>query len=216
MQTRYPEDPAPKIVHTVLAQKVKSAEVTYDEFMANYGQGRKIYCKNCFKMATKHVLKLSAINTFHENENKIISKNCFKMATKHVLKLSAINTFHENENKIIRKGENALESGHVKQMGFDAELLTIRGQVSASMKNKDYKVEICLNKDGDIILANWSCPRGIKCHHIAALALFAHYNIAATDVECVWNIPKGKPDEVQTSDVPCECTLRETILGQVT
>lgn len=64
------------------------------------------------------------------------------MASKHVLKLSSINDFLENDNRIIKKGENALESGHVKKMNFDSDLLRIRGEILASMKNKSYNVSI--------------------------------------------------------------------------
>lgn len=64
------------------------------------------------------------------------------MALKHVLKLSSINAFFDNDNKIIKKSENALESSHVKKMDFDSELMIIRGEVLASMKNKSYMVSI--------------------------------------------------------------------------
>ncbi|KAK4885069.1 hypothetical protein RN001_001340 [Aquatica leii] len=49
------------------------------------------------------------------------------------------------------------------------------------MKNRVYKVEISLDKSEDISSAQCSCPKGIKCHHIAALLLFAHYNVSVTD-----------------------------------
>lgn len=57
-----------------------------------------------------------------------------------------------------------------------------------------------MNKSGDITEANCSCPRGIKCHHIAALALFGHYQISTTDKECTWNAPKTKTSEVKTAE----------------
>lgn len=63
------------------------------------------------------------------------------MALKHVLKLSGINAFLD-DNKIIRRGENALESNHVKKMDFDADLMMIKGEVLASMKNRTYSVII--------------------------------------------------------------------------
>lgn len=141
------------------------------------------------------------------------------MALKHILKLSSINEFLDNDNKIIKKGENALESNHVKRMQFDADLMMIRGEVHASMKDKFYHVEvshmpclgfpfllnsiflqITLNKSGDIVSANCACPRGIKCHHIATLALFGHYNISVTDKECSWNVPKSKNVAVKTAE----------------
>jgi len=64
------------------------------------------------------------------------------MALKHVLKLSSIVEFFDNDNKIIKKGENALESNHVKKMQFDADFMTIRGEIHASMKEKTYNVEV--------------------------------------------------------------------------
>ncbi|CAH1984505.1 unnamed protein product [Acanthoscelides obtectus] len=60
------------------------------------------------------------------------------MASKHVLKVSSINGFLDNDNRTIKKGENALESNHVKKMQFDSNLMIIRGEILASMKNKSY------------------------------------------------------------------------------
>ncbi|KAL1487970.1 hypothetical protein ABEB36_015351 [Hypothenemus hampei] len=100
------------------------------------------------------------------------------MASKHVIKLFNIISFFENDNNTIKKGENAIECNHVHQMQYDATLHTIRGDVQASMKNKNYKCEVILNKNGEIKEAKCSCPKGIKCHHIAALLLFGHYNLS--------------------------------------
>ncbi|CAG9773568.1 unnamed protein product [Ceutorhynchus assimilis] len=122
------------------------------------------------------------------------------MTAKHALKLSSIFAFFENDSKAIKKGENALESNHVQKMQFDAGLMIIRGQVQASMKDKEYKVEINLNNSGEIGTAKCMCPRGIKCHHIAALALFGHYNISVTDKECTWNVPKSKSAPLKTAE----------------
>lgn len=48
-----------------------------------------------------------------------------------------------------------------------------------------------------------SCPRGeALCHHIAALCLFAHYNISVTDKECSWSAPKKRTEE-------CALSLKE-------
>ncbi|KAK5638382.1 hypothetical protein RI129_012677 [Pyrocoelia pectoralis] len=99
------------------------------------------------------------------------------MATKYVLKLAEIVCFFGEDNKTFSKGENALESGHVENMDFDAELMLIRGNVHASMKNRVYKVE---------------------CHHIAALLLFTHYNIAITDKHCTWRNTKTKSEQIIT------------------
>lgn len=64
------------------------------------------------------------------------------MATKHVLKLAKIVCFFSEDSKAFSKGENAVESGHVENMDFDAELMLIRGNVHASMKNRVYKIEV--------------------------------------------------------------------------
>ncbi|KAK5648113.1 hypothetical protein RI129_003005 [Pyrocoelia pectoralis] len=122
------------------------------------------------------------------------------MTSKHILKLSSINGFFENDNTIIKRGENALESNHIKFMQFDADLMIIRGDVYASMKDKTYRNEITLNKSGEIIEGSCACPRGFRCHHLAALALFGHYNISVTDKQCTWNASKPKNAEVKTSE----------------
>ncbi|KAL1488837.1 hypothetical protein ABEB36_014632 [Hypothenemus hampei] len=122
------------------------------------------------------------------------------MASKYVIKLSNIISFFENDNNTIKKGENAFECSHVHQMQYDATLHTIRGDVQASMKNKNYKCEVKLSKNGGINEAKCSCPKGIKCHHIAALLLFGHYNLSVTDTICSWNAPKVKTDEVKTAE----------------
>ncbi|XP_057663390.1 uncharacterized protein LOC130898253 [Diorhabda carinulata] len=69
-------------------------------------------------------------------------------------------------------------------MDLDSYLQVIRGEVFASMKDKSYKVSIVLEKNGDIKEATCTCPKGIKRQHIAALALFGHYNISVTDKAC--------------------------------
>ncbi|XP_050518486.1 uncharacterized protein LOC126892796 [Diabrotica virgifera virgifera] len=74
-------------------------------------------------------------------------------------------------------------------MDYDRDFKIIRGEVLASMKNKSYKVSIELDNNGDISSATCACPRGIKCHHIVALALFGRYNISVTDKACSWNAP---------------------------
>lgn len=61
-------------------------------------------------------------------------------------------------------------------------------------------LQITLSKLGDITSATCTCPRGIKCHHIATLALFGHYNISVTDKECSWNAPKQKSFPVSTAE----------------
>lgn len=67
------------------------------------------------------------------------------------------------------------------------------------MQNDKYKVKLMLN-DCCIVDAECTCPHGkIVCHHIAALALYTHYNLSSTDQTCSWNIRKNIPcNEVRT------------------
>lgn len=51
--------------------------------------------------------------------------------------------FFSEEEKLVSRGENAVESNHVKDMTFDGELLIIRGNIHASMRDTIYKVEVC-------------------------------------------------------------------------
>ncbi|KAF5306070.1 hypothetical protein FQA39_LY09048 [Lamprigera yunnana] len=101
-----------------------------------------------------------------------------------VVLISSI-TAYFTEATIIQKAENALASGHVSKLEFD-KLGCIRGDVQASMKNKVYRVEILL-KTTEIEKCSCKCPRGLDiCHHMVALALFAHYNLSITDKACSW------------------------------
>lgn len=144
--------------------------------------------------------------------------------TKHVLKLSAImNFFSEaDERRLIARGENAVECNHVKSIHFVPELLLLRGEVHASMKDKFYNVEVILFtilyillliillmnilqvnlfKDGQIKDASCTCPRGqFLCHHVAAVCIYAHHNISVTDVECRWAAKKSTDKEVNAID----------------
>jgi hypothetical protein len=54
--------------------------------------------------------------------------------------------------------------------------------------------------DGDIKSVSCTCPRGHLCHHVAAVCIHAHYNIAVTDVDCRWATRKPKEEEVKTID----------------
>ncbi|KAK5642077.1 hypothetical protein RI129_008244 [Pyrocoelia pectoralis] len=89
-------------------------------------------------------------------------------------------------------------------MVYNETLRVIKGSVHASMKDKLYKVEIFLDEDNTISHSSCTCPRGqLSCHHVAALGLFAHYNLSVTDQSCGWSAPKvNKNNEqmVQTID----------------
>ncbi|KAF5275329.1 hypothetical protein FQR65_LT16726 [Abscondita terminalis] len=120
-----------------------------------------------------------------------LSLNDVKMAQKHVLKVSSLNAYFKDELKLVEKGENAMESGHVLNMVYDATLRVVKGSVHASMKDKIYKVEIFLDEDNTISHSTCTCPRGqLSCHHVAALGLFAHYNLCVTDQACSCSLNK--------------------------
>nr|CAH7715206.1 unnamed protein product [Callosobruchus chinensis] len=114
------------------------------------------------------------------------------MASKHILRFSAIVNFFKEEEKLIARGENAVESGHIKDMAFDSQFMIIKGSVHASMRDRVYKVE-------EIGEATCTCPRGqYLCHHMAALAIFSYQNISTTDVACSWTNKKPVEGNVKT------------------
>nr|XP_023016341.1 uncharacterized protein LOC111505716 [Leptinotarsa decemlineata] len=83
-------------------------------------------------------------------------------------------------------------------MSFDSDIVPalLKGEVKASMRNKNYTVEISINFDDGIVDSKCSCPRGLAaCPHKAALCIYAHHNISVTDKACVWNKPNIQ-DEV--------------------
>ncbi|KAF5306814.1 hypothetical protein FQA39_LY00044 [Lamprigera yunnana] len=102
--------------------------------------------------------------------------------------------------RLIAKGENSVESGHVDKMMFDLHLDILKGVVHASMRDRQYKVEIYFTLDWILEKAVCSCPRGqLLCHHMAALALFGHYNVSVTDKTCSWSIPNKVRNNVVQS-----------------
>lgn len=55
-----------------------------------------------------------------------------------------------------------------------------------------------MNLDSDYFKESAECtwPRGqLNCHHIAALVIFAHYNVSSTDKAGNWSVPKRGTDE---------------------
>ncbi|KAL3289332.1 hypothetical protein HHI36_022770 [Cryptolaemus montrouzieri] len=121
------------------------------------------------------------------------------MTSKHVLNLSSILEFFKDDAKLVARGENAVESGHVKDMAFDGELLIICGNVLASMRDRLYKVEIKLDTDKCIEEVSCTGPRGqLVCHHMAALSIFGYHNISVTDITCTWKSRKPHTNAVQT------------------
>nr|CAH7751589.1 unnamed protein product [Callosobruchus chinensis] len=108
------------------------------------------------------------------------------MASKYLIKLYDIVAFFKDEEKLISKGENAVGSGHVTSLVSDADLHLIRGKVHASMKDREYNVEVEFDSDWSLKSASCNCPRGqLRCHHMAALLLFARDKISVTDKECM-------------------------------
>ncbi|KAF5293941.1 hypothetical protein FQR65_LT20047 [Abscondita terminalis] len=122
------------------------------------------------------------------------------MSEKHIIKLSAIIAFFKDDEKLISRGENALDSGHVKNSMFDASLRIAKGSVLASMRDKEYKVEVNFSPEWSIGSATCSCPRGqLVCHHMAAVILFCRYNVSVTDKSCLLqSLKKVKGDEIKT------------------
>ncbi|XP_023311480.1 uncharacterized protein LOC111692030 [Anoplophora glabripennis] len=107
--------------------------------------------------------------------------------------MTMIHNFCIDHPKQLERGENAYASGHVVEVRFDSDFkpAVLTGKVMASMKNKSYNVEICIDLDGGIVDATCQCPRGqVICHHMAALCIHAYHNVSFTDKACQWNIPK--------------------------
>lgn len=57
------------------------------------------------------------------------------------LTISSIISYFEDK-RILSRGENAYISGHVKNVIYDNSLQIVRGSIEASMKNKNYKIEV--------------------------------------------------------------------------
>ncbi|KAK4882269.1 hypothetical protein RN001_005588 [Aquatica leii] len=120
------------------------------------------------------------------------------MAEKHVIKISAIISFFKDDEKLIARGEIALESGHLNSNTFDADLSILRGSVHASMRDRQYSVEVSFNSNWNIVETTCTCPRGqLRCHHMAAVMLFGHYNVSVTDKACSWNLKNNSKSTVQ-------------------
>ncbi|KAK4885744.1 hypothetical protein RN001_002015 [Aquatica leii] len=106
-----------------------------------------------------------------------------------LINLSAIAELFSDEISVLKKGENSVESGNLIEVNFDGTLSCIKAKVLASMKKRSYHVEIVL-KDSSPKEFRCECPRGqFKCHHIAAVLIYASKNISKTDVMCQWKAP---------------------------
>ncbi|KAK3923385.1 Alkaline nuclease [Frankliniella fusca] len=88
----------------------------------------------------------------------------------------------------LNRGEDALISGHVMACNVDRENGHIWGKVQASQRKEVREVKVFYTSEE--VKEDWcSCPIGKfgKCHHIAALLLYANRNISSTDVACSWS-----------------------------
>lgn len=67
---------------------------------------------------------------------------CFSMA--HIVSFCAIAEFFKDNMNQLQRGENAYNSGHVKSLVFDSNVIpaVLKGRVHASMKKKEYDVEV--------------------------------------------------------------------------
>ncbi|PFX29435.1 Exonuclease [Stylophora pistillata] len=82
---------------------------------------------------------------------------------------------------------------------LNKSLGVIKGEVQASMKNKDYKVTIYLDENLEIKNTECECPRGeFKCSHAAAIFIYGIHNLSRTDLECQWK-RKRKAESVQSA-----------------
>ncbi|KAH1028440.1 hypothetical protein HUJ05_001793 [Dendroctonus ponderosae] len=81
-----------------------------------------------------------------------IEENALGMATNHVILISSICDFLENDNRIIKRGATALHSNNVEKIKYDSTLSINRGEVHASMKDKVYKVEVRNNLVSSILI----------------------------------------------------------------
>ncbi|KAL4153494.1 hypothetical protein QTP88_001327 [Uroleucon formosanum] len=88
------------------------------------------------------------------------------MAGNHLLSITSISDYFKNNIKQLKRGEIAYKDNHVLKFQMIPNLGIIVGEVKISMRSDPYKVEILINDDRTAI-----------CHHIAALALYTHYNL---------------------------------------
>jgi len=100
------------------------------------------------------------------------------MAGNHRLTISSLCSFFKDNMTQFKRGEIAYKDDHILKFQADLEQNMVVGDVKPSMRSDPYKVRILLN-EGSISDAHCSCPRGVAiCYHIAALALYTHYNLS--------------------------------------
>lgn len=121
------------------------------------------------------------------------------MASNHLLSITSITDYFKDNIKQLKRGEIAYKDNHILKFQTDPNLDIVMGDVKPSMRSNPYNVIISL-KDGCIADAQCSCPRGtLICHHIAALAIYTHYNLSSTDKSCSWSTRQSNSlSEVKT------------------
>lgn len=113
------------------------------------------------------------------------------MASNHLLSITSISEYFKENLKQLKRGEIAYKDNHILKFQADPSLGIIVGEIKPSMRNDPYNVKLFI-KDGFIADAQCSCPRGtLICHHIAALAIYTHYNLSSTDTACSWSVRKS-------------------------
>ncbi|PFX25694.1 hypothetical protein AWC38_SpisGene9688 [Stylophora pistillata] len=113
------------------------------------------------------------------------------------LSICSLVSFFSGERKSLDRGENHFKSDHVQSFIYSRGV--IKGEVQASMKNKDYKVTIYLDENLEIKNTECECPRGeFKCSHAAAIFIYGIHNLSRTDLECQWK-RKRKAESVQSA-----------------
>ncbi|CAL9699739.1 unnamed protein product [Knipowitschia caucasica] len=100
--------------------------------------------------------------------------------------------------KSVKKGLNSYNSNRVVN-GSVLAGGSVKGKVQASMKSKIYEVEVHVEGQ-EVKASTCSCAIGrSKCHHVAALLIWAEKNFTRTDVECMWKRPTTPKTEEITS-----------------
>ncbi|XP_063046180.1 uncharacterized protein LOC134440153 isoform X1 [Engraulis encrasicolus] len=105
-----------------------------------------------------------------------------------------VTSYFASHPKSVKKGLNSYNSNRVISVNVMSGG-SLKGKVQASMKKKEYEVEVHV-EDQEVTDSRCTCAVGLaKCHHIAALLIWAEKNMTRTDVECVWRRPTAPKTE---------------------
>ncbi|XP_022184248.2 uncharacterized protein LOC111043570 [Nilaparvata lugens] len=95
--------------------------------------------------------------------------------------LAEIARYFKNKHNTVDRGEVAVNSNHVLSIDYDVANKRLKGVVQASIPNKTYNVMIDYDAEMMVQNAECSCTRErFKCHHIAALMIYAFKHMSAT------------------------------------